>query len=69
MSYLCYLILFAYSGAQHILCFLCLVASFSGLSFLIALSIFSNVYLTENTHLELLSITFLQFYYTYGNDA
>jgi len=53
MYYLRYLCLFAYSAVQHILCF-CNVflrtcvpnaASFTGLSFLIALSVFSNVYL------------------------
>ena len=50
MSYLRYLCLFAYSGVQHILCcvfvllfFIC-VASFSGLSILIAFSLFSQVY-------------------------
>ena len=45
MSYLRYLCLFEYNGVQHIFCsvFLRLVASFSGLSFLIAHSVFSNV--------------------------
>ena len=43
MSYLCYLCLFEYSGLQHILCCVFVlfvfvyVASFSGLSFLLAL--------------------------------
>ena len=46
MSYLRYLCLFAYIGVQHVLR-LCVphVASFFGLSFLIAPSVFSNVYL------------------------
>jgi hypothetical protein len=54
ISYLRYLCLFAYSGAQHILCcgfFVCFssfcahyVVSFSGLSILIAPSVFSDVY-------------------------
>jgi hypothetical protein len=48
MSYLCYLCLFVYSGVQKILlCFSssCVhyVASLSGLPFLIAPSVFSNV--------------------------
>ena len=51
MSYLRYLCLLAYSGVQQ-LCFCfsssCVpyVTSFSGLSFLIASSLFSNVYLS-----------------------
>jgi len=56
MSYLRY---FAYSGVQHILCcvifflYLRLVydASFSGLSFFIASSVFSNVYAIYNTYI------------------
>jgi hypothetical protein len=49
-TYIRYLCLLAYTGVLHILCcgfffFLFLVASFSGLSFLIAPLIFSNVYL------------------------
>ena len=49
MSYLRYLCLFEYNGVQHIFCSVFLrrvipyVASFSGLSFLIAPSIFPNV--------------------------
>ena len=49
MSYLCYLCLFAYSGVQHILCVLRLVYHMLPVSlncaFLIAPSVFSNVYL------------------------
>ena len=57
MSYLRYLSLFTYSGFQYILCCVvfcfssscvCYVASFSGLSFFIVLSVFSNVYI--NVH-------------------
>jgi hypothetical protein len=55
MSYLRYVCLSVYSGVQHKLRYLfCLssscvpcFASFSGLSFLIAPSVFSNVYLQE----------------------
>ena len=62
MSYLPYFCLFAYSGVRHILCcvllvFLCFfslslvpyVDSFSGLSFFIVLSVFSNIYLVRMT--------------------
>jgi hypothetical protein len=53
--------------------FLCLVYPVLPVSldctFLIALSVFYNAYLTEDKHLEWLSITFEQFYYTYGNEA
>jgi hypothetical protein len=54
MFYLRYLCLYAHSGVQHKLCcflfffalfFSVYVASFSGLSFLIATSVFFNVYL------------------------
>jgi hypothetical protein len=57
MSYLCYLCLFAHSGVQHILCCV-FVLFFFVLSmlpvsldcpFLIAPSVFSNVYLTIKT--------------------
>jgi hypothetical protein len=50
MSYLRYLCLFLYSVVQHILCCVSVlfifvyVASFSGLSILIAPSVFSNDY-------------------------
>ena len=50
MSYLRYLCLFAYSGAQHILCclFICFVYSMLLVSldcpFLIVASVFSNIY-------------------------
>jgi hypothetical protein len=57
MSYLRYMCLFTYSGDQYILRYvfvllfflLCVayVARFSGLSFLIAPSVFSNVYLLQ----------------------
>ena len=49
MSYFRYLCLFEYNGVQHIFCSVFFrrvipyVASFSGFSFLIATSIFSNV--------------------------
>jgi hypothetical protein len=54
MSYLRYLCLFAYSGVQHILCCVFVLFFFvffvpyvdSFLSFLIAPSVFSNVYLS-----------------------
>jgi len=51
MSYLHYLCLFTYSGVQHIVCcvfvlrFFVYVAMFSGFSFVIVLSVFSNFYL------------------------
>ena len=47
MSYLRYLCLFAYSSVQHILCCVfcfVFVTIFSGLSFLLAPTVFSNVY-------------------------
>ena len=50
MSYLRYLCMIAHSGVHHILCcvfvlfFFVYVASFSGLSILIAPSVFSNVF-------------------------
>jgi hypothetical protein len=51
MSYLCYLCLFAYSGVQHILCCVAFRLVYHMLpvslncTFLIAPSVFSNVYL------------------------
>ena len=55
MSYLLYLCLFAHSGVHHIVCCVFVLfisspgvpyfASFSGLSILIAPSVFSSVYL------------------------
>jgi hypothetical protein len=66
MSYLRYMCLLTYSGDQHILRYvfvllfflLCVayVARFSGLSFLIAPSVFSNVYLlqTARTYFRIL---------------
>ena len=54
MFYLSYLYLFAHSGVQHILCcvFLCLLYPMFpvslGCPFLIAPSVFSDVYITNN---------------------
>jgi hypothetical protein len=58
MSYLLYLCLFAHSGVHHIVCCVFVLfissscvpyfASFSGLSILIAPSVFSSVYLQYN---------------------
>ena len=56
MFYLCYLYLFTHSGVQYILCCVFLRIVFSMLpvsldcSFLMAPSVFSNVYLSSRTY-------------------